>query len=119
MLSRAWGEVMSGDLLDPRGQPPGYYAALVSHRALRYAAGPLHLTMAVASLRLARRDQGARFLLALQLCGAVLALLGRRSSRVPLGPAAWYYAVVNAASVVGLARALARGGDTTWTPERR
>jgi hypothetical protein len=119
MLSRAWGEVMSGDLLDPRGQPPGYYAALVSHRALRYAAGPLHLTMAVASLRLARRDQGARILLALQLCGAVLALLGRRSSRVPLAPAAWYYAVVNAASVVGLARALARGGDTTWAPERR
>ena len=119
MLSRAWGEVMGGGLLDPRGQPAGYYAALVSHRALRYAAGPLHVTMALASLLLARRDRGARFLLALQVSAVALALLGRRSSRVPLAGAAWYYAVVNAASVVGLVRALARGGDTTWAPERR
>jgi cellulose synthase/poly-beta-1,6-N-acetylglucosamine synthase-like glycosyltransferase len=119
MLSRAWGEIVSGDLLDPRGQPPGYYAALISHRALRYAAGPLHLVLAAASLRLAHRDGGARFLLSLQLSGLGFALLGRRFPRIPLAGAAWYYVVVNAASVAGLARALSGGSDTIWEPERR
>ncbi len=48
----------------------------------------------------------------------MLALVGRRFSRVPLANAAWYYTVVNAASVAGLARALTRGPDATWVPER-
>jgi cellulose synthase/poly-beta-1,6-N-acetylglucosamine synthase-like glycosyltransferase len=119
MLSRAWAEVVSGEVLDPRGQPPGYYAALLSHRVLRYAAGPLHLALAVASLRLAHRDRGARLLLGLQLGGLALAVRGRGSSTSRLAGAAWYYVVVNAASVAGLARALSGGGDTIWAPERR
>ena len=118
MLARAWEEILSGGMLDPRGQPPGYFGALVSHRLLRYASGPLHVLVFAASLRLASHERGARTLLLLQLGGVGLAVLGRRGTRVPLASEAWYYAVVNAASVAGLVRALSRGGDSTWTPER-
>jgi cellulose synthase/poly-beta-1,6-N-acetylglucosamine synthase-like glycosyltransferase len=119
MLSRAWGEVLSGGMLDPRGQPPEYFAALLSHRLLRYASGPLHVVLLALTLTLAHRDRGARFLLGLQAGGLALALSGRRASRLPLAGAAWYYVVVNAASVVGLARTLTRGPDATWSSERR
>jgi glycosyltransferase involved in cell wall biosynthesis len=119
MLSRAWSEVLSGGLLDPRGQPPGYFAALFSHRILRYASGPLHVGLIVLTLALAQRDRGARALLVLQAGGLALALAGRVSSRrIPLAGAAWYYFVLNAASVAGLARALSRGGDVMWAPRR-
>ena len=118
MLSRAWSEILTGGMLDPQGQPAGYYGALVSHRLLRYASGPLHIILLATSLALAPKDRGARFLLSLQAGGIAFALVGRRFSRVPLANAAWYYAVVNAASVAGLARALTSGPDTTWAPER-
>jgi hypothetical protein len=119
MLSRAWCEILTGDLLDPTGQPPGFFAALVSHRLLRYASGPLHLVVFAASLALARRDIRARGILALQMGGIALAIAGRRGARVPLAGIAWYYAVVNAASVAGLARQLTQGADATWLPARR
>jgi hypothetical protein len=118
MLSRAWGEVLRGGMLDPRGQPPLYLAALFSHRLVRYASGVLHLALLGASLSLARRDRGARVLLGLQLGLAALALAGRRRPELPVAGAAWYYAVVTGASVAGLVRALTRGPDATWTPAR-
>jgi hypothetical protein len=119
MLSRAWGEVLEGDILDPRGQPPGYFVALVSHRVLRYAAGALHLLLLATTLACAPRDRHARLLLGLQVGGLALALAGRKPvPSVPLAGAAWYYLVVNAASVAGLARVLYRGPDATWTPDR-
>jgi cellulose synthase/poly-beta-1,6-N-acetylglucosamine synthase-like glycosyltransferase len=119
MLSRAWWEVLAGGMLDPRGQPPGYFVALVSHRVLRYASGPLHLLLLATSLARAPRDRGARALLVLQAGGLALALAGRRpSSQLPLAGATWYYVVLNAASVAGLLRALSRGPDVTWNPER-
>jgi len=119
MLSRAWGEVLEGGILDPRGQPPGYFVALVSHRALRYAAGALHVLLLATTLARAPRDVQARLLLGLQASGLALALAGRKTeARIPLGDTAWYYLVVNAASVAGLARMLTSGPDSTWTPER-
>jgi cellulose synthase/poly-beta-1,6-N-acetylglucosamine synthase-like glycosyltransferase len=118
MLSRAWSEILTGGMLDPEGQPAGYFGALLSHRLLRYASGPLHVVLLVTSLGLASKDRSARALLLLQAGGIALALMGRRSNRVPLASAAWYYAIVNAASVVGLARTLSRGPDATWAPER-
>jgi GT2 family glycosyltransferase len=114
MLSRAWWEVLRGGLLDPRGQPPPYFAALLSHRALRYASGPLHLVLFAASAGLAPRDRAARRLLAFQLGFLGAALAGRRRPELPLAGAAWYYTVVTAASVAGLVRALARGPHVTW-----
>jgi cellulose synthase/poly-beta-1,6-N-acetylglucosamine synthase-like glycosyltransferase len=117
MLTQAWWEILHGGMLDPRGQPPLYFAALLSHRGLRYASGPLHLVALVASLALAPRDRGARRLLAAQLGFAALALVGQRRPELPLAGAAWYYAVVTAASAEGLVRAL-RGSHGAWAPVR-
>ncbi|HEU4450777.1 MAG TPA: glycosyltransferase family 2 protein, partial [Gaiellaceae bacterium] len=101
MLSRAWWEVLRGGLLDPRGQPPLYFAALVSHRLLRYASGPLHVVALAASAALAPRDRTARRLLAAQTGFLALALAGRFRPQLPLAGAAWYYAAVTGASVAG------------------
>jgi glycosyltransferase involved in cell wall biosynthesis len=116
MLSRAWAEVLHGGLLDPRGQPPSYVVALVSHRLLRYAAGPLHVVLFGASVALAPRERGARVLLWLQLAFLALAGAGWRRANVPLARGAWYYMVVNSASVAGLVRTLTRGPEVTWSP---
>jgi cellulose synthase/poly-beta-1,6-N-acetylglucosamine synthase-like glycosyltransferase len=119
LLSRAWWEVLRGGLLDPRGQPPGYFGALLSHRFLRYSSGPLHLALLASSAALAPRDRGARALLGLQVLFAALALAGRRRpGQIPFSGAAWYYVVVNAASIVGLARTLGRRPHVTWRPAR-
>jgi glycosyltransferase involved in cell wall biosynthesis len=115
MLSRSWGDLLHGGMLDPRGQPPGYYVALLSHRLLRYSTGALHLLLLVCSLALAPASAAARALVALQALGGALALAGRRGAT---GPAAlaWYYVVVTAASLAGLGRTLRHGPQVTWTP---
>jgi cellulose synthase/poly-beta-1,6-N-acetylglucosamine synthase-like glycosyltransferase len=118
MLSRAWWEVLRGGLLDPRGQPRFYVVALVSHRLLRYASGPLHLVALASSAALAPVDRVARGLLALQLGFIGLALLGRSRPELPLARAAWYYLAVSEASVQGLVRALQRRSHVTWAPVR-
>jgi cellulose synthase/poly-beta-1,6-N-acetylglucosamine synthase-like glycosyltransferase len=118
MLSRAWWEVLRGGMLVARGQPPLYFVALLSHRVLRYAGGPLHVVLLAASAALARDDRDARALLALQLGFAGLVLVGWRRPGLPLAGAAWYYAVVTGASVAGLWRALVRGPHVTWAPAR-
>ena len=118
MLSRAWWEVLRGGLLDPRGQPPLYYAALVSHRVLRYAGGPLHVLLFLASASLAGRDRTARTLLLLQLGFGGLALAGRRRPELPVAGAAWYYAVVTGASLAALVRVVGHGPHVMWAPVR-
>lgn len=118
MLSRAWWEVLRGGLLDPRDQPPLYYAALVSHRLLRYATGPLHVVLLLSTVALAPRDRAARRLVALQLAFLALALASRARPRLLPARAAGYYTAVTAASVAGLARALARRPHAVWAPVR-
>jgi cellulose synthase/poly-beta-1,6-N-acetylglucosamine synthase-like glycosyltransferase len=118
MLSQAWWEILHGGMLDPRGQPPLYFAALVSHRGIRYASGPLHLIALLTGLALASHDRRVRALLALQLGLGALALVGRRRPELPLAGAAWYYVAVTAASAEGLVRALG-GPQGTWAPSRR
>jgi cellulose synthase/poly-beta-1,6-N-acetylglucosamine synthase-like glycosyltransferase len=117
MLSQAWWEILHGGMLDPRGQPPLYFAALLSHRGIRYASGPLHLIALAGGLVLAPRDRGVRRLVALQLGFLALALVGRRRPALPLAGAAWYYVAVTAASAEGLVRAL-RGPHGAWAPIR-
>lgn len=120
MLSRAWWEVLRGGMLDPRGQPPGFFAALLSHRLVRYSSGALHLVLLASSAALASRDRPARALLALQLGFLGLALAEwQRPGRIPLAGAAWYYTVVSAASVAGLTRAITRGPHVIWQPTGR
>lgn len=110
MLSRAWTELVHGGLADPRGQVPGYYAMLVSHRVIRYASGLLHLVAAACALALR-----ARAVLALHGAWLGLAAAGSRGSRSPAAALAWYYLVVTAASVAGLVRLLRQGPQVTWT----
>jgi cellulose synthase/poly-beta-1,6-N-acetylglucosamine synthase-like glycosyltransferase len=110
MLSRAWTELLRGGLLDPQGQPPGYYGMLVSHRLLRYASGLLHLVLLGTALAVRSRP-----LLALHAAWAGLAAAGRRGAGNPLAALAWYYLVVTAASVAGLVRLLRQGPQVTWT----
>jgi cellulose synthase/poly-beta-1,6-N-acetylglucosamine synthase-like glycosyltransferase len=117
MLSRAWGEVLRGGMLNPRGQPPLYFAALFSHRLVRYASGALHVALLTASMALASRHPAARVVVGAHVAFLALALAGRRRPG-RLAGAAWYYTVVTGASVAGLARAVTRGPDAIWTPTR-
>jgi cellulose synthase/poly-beta-1,6-N-acetylglucosamine synthase-like glycosyltransferase len=117
ILAQAWWEILRGGMLDPRGQPPLYFAALLSHRGIRYASGPLHLIALVAGFALAPEDRAARRLVALQLGFVALAVVGRWKPKLPIAGVAWYYAVVTAASAEGLVRAL-RGPLDTWAPIR-
>ncbi|MEV4421982.1 glycosyltransferase [Patulibacter sp. NPDC049589] len=63
MMNQMWrvvlrggeGGGLRGGVLDPRGVPPRYLAALVSHRHLRYASPFLHVLALVAGLVLAVR----------------------------------------------------------------
>jgi glycosyltransferase involved in cell wall biosynthesis len=118
MLSRAWWELLRGGLLDPRGQPPEFFAALVSHRLLRYSSGVLHLVAFASSVALAPRDRAARALLTGQVAFLALAFAGSKGSRLPLARPAWYYTVVSAASVAGFVRVLRRGPDVVWDLSR-
>jgi cellulose synthase/poly-beta-1,6-N-acetylglucosamine synthase-like glycosyltransferase len=113
MLSRSWGDLLLGGMLDPRRQPPEYFAALVSHRLLRYATGPLHVALLASCLVRAGSARSARALLAGHGAWLALAVAGWRA---PLGGLARYYAVVTAATVAGLARMLREGPQATWTP---
>ncbi len=113
MLSRSWGDLLTGGMLDPRRQPPAYFAALVSHRLLRYASGPLHVALLASCVARARSSASARALVAGHAAWLALALAG---SAAPLGAFARYYAVVTAATVAGLARMLRDGPQATWTP---
>jgi hypothetical protein len=109
MLSRAWNDVLRGGMLAPRGLPAGYYAALLSHRLLRYATGPLHVALLLSSRGALRAAHGA---------WGVLALAGSRGAGGRLGALAWYYLVVTAASVAGLARLVRSGPQATWEAAR-
>ena len=115
MLSRSWGDLLLGGMLDPRRQPPGYFAELLSHRLLRYSSGLLHVALLGCCLVLApvsRLGAGAAG------CPRRRARPSRwRGGEACRSPAfAWYYVVVTAASVAGLARMLRDGPQATWTP---
>jgi glycosyltransferase involved in cell wall biosynthesis len=117
MLSRSWHDVLRGGMLDPRGLPPGYVVALLSHRLLRYATGPLHVVLLIAALAQARAGRAGRAVAALHAAWLGLALSGRRArGRNPLAAFAWYYLVVTSASLAGLVRVLRQGPQVTWTP---
>jgi GT2 family glycosyltransferase len=116
MLSRSWYDVLRGGMLDPRGLPPGYFGALVSHRVLRYAAAPLHVVVLAAALALAPSTRTGRAMATAHAAWLALALAGRRGSRNPAAALAWYYLVVTAASLAGLVRMVREGPQVTWTP---
>ncbi|HEY2741427.1 MAG TPA: glycosyltransferase family 2 protein [Gaiellaceae bacterium] len=108
MFEHAWLIVLRGRML--RGQPPGYWVALVSHRHLRYASGPLHLILLGSSIALIGHGALYSVLLGLQLGLLAAALVGVGIAR--------YYVLITWATVVALWNYLRRGVPATWAPQR-
>ena len=103
MLSRAWGDVLRGGMLDPRRPAARLLrrAGLAPAAALRHGPAPRRPAR-VQRWRSRRRRPAARALLARH--AAWLAPPSRSAGRrgVPVAGLAWYYLVVTAASVAGL-----------------
>jgi cellulose synthase/poly-beta-1,6-N-acetylglucosamine synthase-like glycosyltransferase len=108
MFEHAWLIVLRGKML--RGQPPGYFLALLSHRHLRYASGMLHLVLLASSLALLGQGTVYTVFLALQLGTLLAALVGVGIAR--------YYVLISLATVVALWNYLRRGVPATWAPQR-
>jgi len=108
MFEHAWLIVLRGRML--RGQPPGYFVALVSHRHLRYKSGLLHLILLASSLALLGHGTVYAVFLGLQLGVLLAALVGVGIPR--------YYVLITTATVVALWNYLRRGVPATWAPQR-
>ena len=104
MFEHCWLITLRGGML--RRLPPGYLAAILSHRVLRYGSGVLHLLLLGSSVLLL--PAGPVYLLALAGQAGLLAaaLAGQ--------PVARYYVLVAWATVVALANYLRRGVPATW-----
>ena len=81
MFEHCWLILLEGRML--RDVDPVYLVQLVSHRALRYGSGFLHLVLLVTSLGLARRGPVMQAVLAAQLAGLALAAAGRLRAPIP------------------------------------
>jgi cellulose synthase/poly-beta-1,6-N-acetylglucosamine synthase-like glycosyltransferase len=108
MFEHSWLIVLRGKML--RGQPPGYFVALVSHRHLRYTSGLLHLILLATSIALLGHGTVYAVLLGLQLGLLAAALAGVGLAR--------YYVLITWATVVALWNYLRRGVPATWAPQR-
>jgi len=108
MFEHAWLIVLRGRML--RGQPPGYFLGLVSHRHLRYASGLLHLILLGSSIALLGRGAVYAVFLGLQLGLLAAALVGVGMAR--------YYVLITWATVLALWNYLRRGVPATWAPQR-
>ncbi len=108
MFEHAWLIVLRGRML--RGQPPGYFFALLSHRHLRYTSGLLHLVLLGSSLVLLGHGAVYAVFLGLQLALLAAALAGVGIAR--------YYVLITWATVVALWNYLRRGVPATWAPQR-
>jgi glycosyl transferase family 2 len=113
MMSRAWGTVLRGGMLSPRGYPPLFAWEIASHRVLRYASPFLHLVALGTNVALVGQGPVYVATLALQL-GLVAA-----AALAPLVPAApfriaRYYLAVTASIAVGLWDWLRGGTPALW-----
>jgi cellulose synthase/poly-beta-1,6-N-acetylglucosamine synthase-like glycosyltransferase len=104
MFEHCWLITLRGSML--RRLPPGYLAAIVSHRLLRYGSGVLHLALLGSSLLLLGSGPAYALVFAGQL-----ALLGAAAAAQPV---ARYYVLVSWATVVALANYVRRGVPATW-----
>ncbi len=112
MHAQGWLHLLSGRMLRPAD--PLFVAQLVSHRVLRYLSGLLHVGLLGSSLALAGRGGVYRTALAAQLAWLGLAAAGRLRLPLPGAAIAYYYLLVTAATVAGLARCLRGGVPVVW-----
>ena len=114
MMAGAWGTMLTGGMLSPRGYGPLYAFEIFSHRLLRYASPFLHLVALGANLALlgegpvyARHPRAP-------------ARAARRGSAAPASRRcaplriARYYVAVTASSAAGLWDFLRQGIPVTW-----
>ena len=113
MLTGSWRTLLSTGMLSPRRYSPLYYAEILSHRLLRYAAPLLHAVAFTSALALAPRSAVGRLALGTQLGFLALVLAAGRAGRA--GLISRYYASVQAASALGLWDFLRRGTPRTWS----
>jgi cellulose synthase/poly-beta-1,6-N-acetylglucosamine synthase-like glycosyltransferase len=116
MMSHTWPILLRGGILSPRGYPPGYALAILSHRLLRYCTPGLHalaLAANVALLAIGHARTLYAVTLALQLgLLAAAALAGALPARPLL--IARYYVLSTAAPAAGLWDWLRHGTSATW-----
>ncbi|MDQ3992443.1 MAG: glycosyltransferase, partial [Actinomycetota bacterium] len=112
MFPWAWQHLFEGGML--RGVPPLYLAELLSHRALRYGSGALHVALLASSLALVRHGPVYARALAAQLAWLALAAAGRLRLPVPAAGLAYYYALVSWATLVALGRYARHGVPPVW-----
>jgi cellulose synthase/poly-beta-1,6-N-acetylglucosamine synthase-like glycosyltransferase len=103
MFEHSWLILFRGSML--RRQRPLHLVALVSHRHLRYASGPLHLVLLATSARLVRGGPVYRDALAAQVA-LLLAALRPGVAR--------YYVVVTWATVPALLNYFRAGVSPVW-----
>ena len=108
MFEHCWEIALRGSML--KRLPPGYLAAVISHRVLRYGSGVLHVVLLAASVTLVGEGRLYQAALAGQLLLLAAAALGVGLAR--------YYALVTWATLVALWNYLRRGVPATWTPPR-
>ena len=123
IVNRSWrGVLHTRAVLSPRRV--GLFAWQVwSHKVLRWWVLPCLLGAAAASLLASSRGALYRvaalgFLLTLVAAGAGALLQRRRGRLAALVQAAFYFYLVNLASVLGILAACCGRVETVWTPER-
>jgi hypothetical protein len=116
MHAQGWLHLLSGRMLQPA--EPLYLVQLVSHRVLRYGSGLLHRALFGSSLTLAGRAPVYRLALATQLAWLGLAAAGRLRLPLPGAGIAYHYALLTAATVPGLVRALRGDVPAVWQKTR-
>jgi cellulose synthase/poly-beta-1,6-N-acetylglucosamine synthase-like glycosyltransferase len=117
MMSRAFGTVLRGGMLNPRGYSPLFAFELVSHRLIRYASPLLHVIALGTNIALLGDGWVYAVTLALQAAFFLAAALG---AFVPLRPLrlAYYYVLVTGSIAVGFFDWLRGGAPLVWEKER-
>jgi cellulose synthase/poly-beta-1,6-N-acetylglucosamine synthase-like glycosyltransferase len=117
MMSRAWGTILRGGMLSPRGYPLLFAFELASHRLIRYASPFLHLI--ALGTNIALLGQGWIYTVTLAAQGAFFAAAAL-GSRLPSRPLrlAYYYTLVTASIAAGFWDWLRGGTPLTWEKER-
>jgi hypothetical protein len=112
MLRWSWQHVLAGRMLQRVDRL--YLFQLVSHRVLRYCLGGLHLLLLTSNVALVRRGGLYRAALALQGAWGAASGLGRVRAPVPGASLAYYYLLMNCATVEALVRYLRSGVPIVW-----
>jgi cellulose synthase/poly-beta-1,6-N-acetylglucosamine synthase-like glycosyltransferase len=117
MMSRAFGTVLRGGMLNPRGYSGLFAFELASHRLIRYASPFLHLI--ALGTNFALLGHGWIYAVTLVAQGAFL-LAASLGAFVPLRPLrlAYYYLLVTASIGAGFWDWLRGGAPVVWEKER-